>query len=109
MKHLVLIIALVSFLVGGIAEMAHAEALDVSCAHVTQDGGHTDHDCAAESDQDHADFNSCQDCCCHHTHVMTKFLLNADAPLTVRTAVVLAPHEAPRSRTHSPLYRPPIA
>ena len=108
MKRLVLIIALFSFLAGGIAEMAHAAVPELSCAHHTSDTENVDQDCASGEDQDQIDFEQCQDCCCHHTHVIAKIAPNATTRLNVKAGVVLMPNEAPRSRTLSPLYRPPI-
>ena len=46
MRHLVLFIALFSFLAGGFAEAAHAAFVDMSCSHQTIDKDAPDQDCA---------------------------------------------------------------
>lgn len=109
MKHLVLIIALISFFVGGLAEMTHAAAPELVCSHYTNDSASVDQDCMNEQDQDQNDFQGCQDCCCHHMHVLAKIFPDANAHIALKAGLSLMPNEAPRSRSLSPLYRPPIA
>lgn len=109
MKHFILIAVLFAFLAGGFASAAHAAMPDLMCSHQSADVGNLDNGCADNQTKDKSDFEQCQDCCCHNTHVMTKVMPNTTVQPKLKTGVTLAPNEAPRSRTLSPLYRPPIA
>ena len=74
MRFLLLVALLLAFTAGGFADMAHASAGDHACANhqMDQDDNkvNTDNEpCHSEQDQSHSE-NSCDDCCCVHSHSM---------------------------------------
>lgn len=110
MKHIVLILTLFAFLAGGVVNVAHAAMPDEICSHQANKMDTASQDCVNDTDtQDKADLEQCLDCCCHNTHVMMKIMPNATMQANIKTSVTPTLNEAPRSRTLSPLYRPPIA
>ena len=107
MKHFALVLTLIAFLTMGWAEAAHAVINDVVCSHAQIDVN-TDDECVSDQSHDHEKIDLCLDCCCHHTHLMTKLLPPAVSQLEFKTARFALFAQEPRSRDLSPLYRPPI-
>jgi hypothetical protein len=96
MKHLILILALVTFVTGSYASNVLASSPDVSCV-----------DCLETENQDSGD--QCQDCECHHSHVISLVFSNASSHLPVDDLDSLEPIDNLASNALSSLYRPPIA
>lgn len=59
--------------------------------------------------QDQDDHAQCSDCCCQHTHSMTKLFSDSLETLAPKGDAAFASYSPPYSRDSSPLYRPPIA
>jgi len=109
MKHFILIAVLFAFLAGGLASAAHAAMPDLMCSHQSTDAGNLDNGCADNQTKDKADLEQCQDCCCHHTHVLTKVFPDSPAYFAFKKGIVLEAQESLRTTELSSLYRPPIA
>ena len=95
MKHLILILALVAFVTGSYASNVFAAAPDVSCV-----------DCLDHENPDTND--QCQDCECHHSHVIGLSFGNISTHLLVSDLASLEPIDNLDSNALSSLYRPPI-
>ncbi|MEZ5903418.1 MAG: hypothetical protein R3D88_08990 [Alphaproteobacteria bacterium] len=96
MKHLILILALIAFVTGGYASNVFAAEPDVSCV-----------DCL-----DHEDGNiddQCQDCECHHSHVIGLSFSGVSSHLLFSDTTLLEPIDHLASNALPSLYRPPIA
>lgn len=96
MKHFILILALIAFVTGGYASNVFAAAPDANCV-----------DCL-----DHEDGNiddQCQDCECHHSHVIGLSFSSVSSHLLFTDATLLEPIDNLASNVLSSLYRPPIA
>jgi hypothetical protein len=96
MKHLILILALVAFVTGSYASNVFAAAPDVNCV-----------DCL-DHENEGAD-EQCNDCECHHSHVIGFVLNNTSKYLAVSDLASLEPTNNLFSNALSSLYRPPIA
>ncbi len=95
MKHLILILALVAFVTGSYASNVFAATPDVSCV-----------DCL-----DHEDGNiddQCQDCECHHSHVIGLSFSSVSSYPPITDLTSLEPIDNLDSNALSSLYRPPI-
>ena len=97
MKHLILILALVAFVTGSYASNVFAATPDVSCVDCL------DH----EENQDTND--QCNDCECHHSHVIGFTIYNVSSAFPVSDLTSLDPTNNLASNNLSSLYRPPIA
>lgn len=106
MKHLILALALLAFLVGGLADYANAAIQDAFYICCSADGDDAESNCL--DTQNEGDIDQCKDCCCHHTHVIAKIHLDTIKHSYFNTKVVRMVHQEPHSRALSPLYRPPI-
>lgn len=96
MKHLILILALIAFVTGSYASNVFASAPDVSCV-----------DCLDHENQDTND--QCQDCECHHGHVIGLTNYGVSHHLLFNDLKLLEPHDNLASKSSTSLYRPPIA
>lgn len=109
MQRFIFILTLFAFLAGGLANIAHAAMPDMACAHQSVDVQSVDQNCAEDQTKDNVDFEQCQDCCCHHTHVFSKIFPDTLSHVTVKKAMMIGPQETLRTAELSSLYRPPIA
>ena len=96
MKHLILILALIAFVTGGYASNVFAASPDVSCV-----------DCIDHEDENTDD--QCQDCECHHSHVIGFTHFDASHQILINSLASLEPIDNLVSNSLSSLYRPPIA
>ncbi len=108
MRILILITCLFAFTAGSFADLAHAAAPEIMCAHHETQANDTDQDCVDDQTQNQND--ECDDCCCIHTHIHVLTDLFTDASTgALKDHTVLSLNQSFRSSDHSPLYRPPIA
>lgn len=98
MKHLILIFALIAFVTGSYASNTFAAAPDVSCV-----------DCLDNEDKNQDTNYLCQDCECHHSHVIGFIHFDNSHQLAINSLALLEPLDNLASKSHSSLYRPPIA
>ena len=96
MKHLILILALIAFVTGSYASNVFAAEPDVSCV-----------DCIDHEDENTDD--QCQDCECHHSHVIGFTHFDAYHQIPINSLASLEPIDNLVSNSLSSLYRPPIA
>ncbi len=96
MKHLILILALVAFVTGSYTSSVFAAAPDVSCV-----------DCLDHENENTDD--QCNDCECHHSHVIGFTIYNVSNHFLVNDSTSLEPTDNLASNALSSLYRPPIA
>lgn len=96
MKRLILILALVAFVTGSYASNVFAATPDVSCV-----------DCLDHENENTDD--QCQDCECHHSHVIGFSFSNISGHLPVSDLASLEPIDNLDSNASPSLYRPPIA
>lgn len=96
MKHLILILALIAFVTGGYASNVFAAAPNVNCV-----------DCLDHENEDAGD--QCQDCECHHSHVIGFINNDISHDLPISDLSPLEPIDNLDSNSQSSLYRPPIA
>ena len=96
MKHLILILALIAFVTGSYASNVFAAAPDVNCVDCL------DHENEAADDQ-------CNDCECHHSHVIGFTIYNVSNAFPVSGLTSIEPIDNLVSNALSSLYRPPIA
>lgn len=113
MRQVLCILALLVFLVGGWIESACAAVPDLAGIHQVDDVATDDvQDCrdagSKHQNQKQADHGSCQDCCCYHTHAMTKTALGGTSVGPLEKESVDGVHASLRSVDFSSLYRPPI-
>ena len=97
MKHLILILALVAFVTGSYASNVFAAMPDVSCV-----------DCLDHEENQDTD-DQCNDCECHHSHVIGFTIYNTSSAFPVSDLTSLEPTDNLVSNAKSSLYRPPIA
>ena len=96
MKHLILILALVTFVTGSYASNVFASSPDVNCV-----------DCLDNENQDIDD--QCNDCECHHSHLTDLIYSGFSNYLSIGNLDSLEPIDNLASNSLSSLYRPPIA
>ena len=96
MKHLILILALIAFVTGGYSSNVFAVSPDVNCV-----------DCLDHENEDAGD--QCQNCECHHSHVMGFGFHSVLNHLQISDLKLLEPTDNLVSNSLSSLHRPPIA
>ena len=114
MRRIVFILTLLAFVTGGFAQIVHAAAPDL-CSHesMTIDKTDIDTDCrsvdqASQDNQNAPDFEICDDCLCHHSHILGQSFSALDyTPIYKEKR--RAPDYSLSSRAPPTIYRPPIA
>lgn len=108
MRILILIALLFAFTAGSFADMAHAAADNHACAQhqVDQNDSIDNEPCHSGQDQNHSD-NTCDNCCCVHSHSMTTPTTPAKTTLDVSKQDVIASTDHHYSALVLGLKRPP--
>ena len=108
MRILTLIALLFVFTIGGLTDIAHASVPDGTCVHQQIDQGDSINNelCHSDQDQSHDD-NTCDDCCCVHSHLMVNFITLAETALDISEKNSLEPDTDFYSAVVSSLKRPP--
>jgi hypothetical protein len=95
MKHLILMLVLIAFVTGSYASNVFAAVPDVNCVECL------DH-------EDNNDDDHCNDCECHHNHVIGFTIYSVSVHFPVSSITLLEPTDNLVSNALPSLYRPPI-
>ena len=109
MRNALLLLCALAIFTTGLTSSAHADMANMECAPHVSDTVNLDQNNVDDTSHDQANFDDCQNCCCMHAHIYVGTLQTVLNNTILKRKDVFIVHTSLRSKTLSPLYRPPMA